>query len=149
MSQTVDTNVLLYASNSDAQEHTRAVALIERLMSGPELVVILWPTIMGYLRIATHPAVFTRPLTPAEAMANVEAMVGRAHVRTVGESPRFWAAYTRVTEEVSPRGNDVPDAHLVAMMLDQGVRTIWTRDRGFRRFRGIEVRDPFDGSSSV
>ena len=28
-------------------------------------------------------------------------------------------------------------------MFDNGVRTIWTHDRDYRRFRGIEVRDPF------
>jgi hypothetical protein len=29
-------------------------------------------------------------------------------------------------------------------MLDNGVRLIWSRDRDFRKFRGIEVRDPFE-----
>jgi hypothetical protein len=28
-------------------------------------------------------------------------------------------------------------------MLENDVRTIWTRDRDYRRFTGIEVRDPF------
>jgi hypothetical protein len=37
----------------------------------------------------------------------------------------------------------VADAHLVALMLESDVRTIWTRDRDYRRFAGIEVRDPF------
>ena len=37
----------------------------------------------------------------------------------------------------------MPDAHLVALMLENDVRTIWTRDRDFRRFSRIEVRDPF------
>jgi hypothetical protein len=30
------------------------------------------------------------------------------------------------------------------MMLEHGVRTIWTHDRDFRRFRDIDVRDPLD-----
>jgi predicted nucleic acid-binding protein len=37
----------------------------------------------------------------------------------------------------------VPDAHLVALMRENGVRRIWTSDRDFRRFDGIEARDPF------
>jgi len=44
---------------------------------------------------------------------------------------------------VAPTGNLVPDAHLVALMLENGVRTIMTRDRDYRKFRGITVRDPF------
>ncbi|MBA2556550.1 MAG: PIN domain-containing protein [Chloroflexi bacterium] len=37
----------------------------------------------------------------------------------------------------------MPDAHIVALMRENGVRTIWTRDRDFRRFRDIQIRDPF------
>jgi predicted nucleic acid-binding protein len=49
-----------------------------------------------------------------------------------------------VAEEADARGNLVPDSHLVALMVENGVRTIWTRDRDYRRFSGIEPRDPFD-----
>ena len=35
-----------------------------------------------------------------------------------------------------------PDAHLVALMRQHGVSTIYTRDRGFRRFDGLTVLDP-------
>jgi predicted nucleic acid-binding protein len=42
-----------------------------------------------------------------------------------------------------PRGNDVPDAHLASLMRQHDVRVIWTRDRDFRRFDGIDARDPF------
>ena len=40
-------------------------------------------------------------------------------------------------------GNDVADAAIVAMMTANGVSTIYSRDRGFRRFDGIRVIDPF------
>jgi hypothetical protein len=29
-------------------------------------------------------------------------------------------------------------------MLESGARTIWAHDRDYRRFRGIEVHDPFE-----
>lgn len=65
-------------------------------------------------------------------------------MQIVGEHDRFWAAYRRVAAEADVRGNLVPDAHLVALMLENGVRTIWTHDRDYRRFPDIEARDPFD-----
>jgi uncharacterized protein len=43
-----------------------------------------------------------------------------------------------------PRGNLVPDAHVVALMLQHDVPTIYTHDRDFRRFDGIDVIDPLD-----
>jgi toxin-antitoxin system PIN domain toxin len=144
MSQTLDTNVLLYASNAEAPEHERATALLQHLAAGPELVLLFWPVLLGYVRIATHPAIFARPLTHAKAVANIEALIARPHVRTVGESDRFWDRYRKISDDVPTRGNGVPDAHVVALMVDLGITIIWSRDRDYRKYRGITARDPFD-----
>lgn len=95
---------------------------------------------MAYLRIATHPRVFAHPLSPAQARANIQALLELPHVQASGEGEGFWDRFTEVATDVRPTGNVVPDAHLVALMLQDGVRTIWTHDR---KFRGITVRDPF------
>lgn len=143
MSYTIDANVLLYASDEASPVHARARAFVERLADGPEIVYLFWPTVMAYLRIATHPAVFARPLTAVEAIGNVEQLLVRGHVRTTGEQDQFWERFRDVADDAMPAGNLVPDAHLVALMLENDVRTIWTRDRDYRRFARIEVRDPF------
>jgi toxin-antitoxin system PIN domain toxin len=143
LSYTVDANVLLYASDESSPVHDKARAAVERLALGPEIAYLFWPTVMAYLRVATHPSVFERPLSIAEAVGNVEQLVGRPHVRTTGETDAFWLSFRDVTDDALPSGNLVPDAHLVTLMLDNDVRTIWTRDRDFRRFPRIEVRDPF------
>jgi toxin-antitoxin system PIN domain toxin len=142
MSATVDTNVLVYASNSDDPLHDRAVELVRRLAEGPELVYLFWPVLLGYLRIVTHPGILSKPLSPTIAMRNVEALLDRPHVRAPGEADGFWSVF-RSTAGERPRGNDVPDAHLAALMRQHGVRLIYTRDRDFRRFDGIDARDPF------
>lgn len=142
MSTTVDTNVLVYASNEADPAHVPARALLDRLVAGPDLVTLFWPTLLGYLQIVTHPGILPRPLTPADATANVGVLLAPAHVRAPGEAPGFWEAY-RATAETHTRGNAIPDAHLVALMRQHGVTTIYTRDRDFLRFEGIRPVDPF------
>jgi uncharacterized protein len=142
MSQTLDANVLVYASNTSDALHEPAAALVRRLAEGPELVYLFWPTLLGYLRIVTHPAILPNPLPPADAMRNIEALLDRPHARAPGEVAGFWSAFRHVAGD-RPRGNDVPDAHLAALMVQHGVRRIYTRDRDFRRFDGIEAVDPF------
>lgn len=142
MSVTVDTNVLLYASNADDPLHRDASALIDRLASGPELLYLFWPTIMGFLRVATHPAIFPNPVSSEYAMAAVTTLLERPTVRTESEKDDFWKTYGSVAVE-DTRGNHVPDAHLVALMHSHGVPVIYTRDRDFRRYDGVEARDPF------
>jgi len=142
MSATIDANVLVYASNEADPVHAPARALVERLAAGPDLVYLFWPAIMGYLRIVTHPAVLPRPLTPGDAIANVEALLALGHVRAPGEADGFWEFF-RATADVHVEGNLVPDAHLAALMRQHGVTTIYTRDRDYRRFDGIQAQDPF------
>lgn len=141
MSVTVDANVLVYASNEADPAFRPARILLERLAAGPDLVYLFWPTIMGYLRIVTHPGILPRPLAFPEASANISGLLSRPHIRTAGESAGFWELYL-ATAVGRIRGNDVPDAHLATLMRQHGVETIYTRDRAFRRYEGIVVRDP-------
>ena len=142
MSTTVDANVLVYASDRRSPAHPTAEALIRRLAAGPEILYLFWPALLGYLRVVTHSGILTTPLPPADAIRNVEALLDRPHVRAPGELDGFWPIF-RSTAGDRPRGNEVPDAHLAALMRQHGVRVIYTRDRDFRRFEGISVVDPF------
>jgi len=142
LSVTIDTNVLLYAANTDDDLHARARELLERLARGPDLLYLFWPTTLGFLRIATHPAIFPEPSSPSQAMATVAALLARPNVRAPGEEAGFWDLYEATAGE-DTRGNHVPDAHLAALMRQHGVRVIYTRDRDFHRYQGIEARDPF------
>lgn len=143
MSVTVDANVLVYASNEADPAHAPARALVGRLAGGPDLVYLFWPTLMGYLRIVTHPAILPRPLRLGDAIANVTALLSLGHVRSPGEADGFWDLFRATAGDGGLRGNLVPDAHLAALMRQHGVSTIFTRDRDYRRFDGIQVRDPF------
>lgn len=143
MSATADANLLLYASDEASPFHRRAVEMVEGFAAGPALFYLFWPVAMAYLRIATHPSIFDRPLTPDDAVANMEGLLGRPHVRSPGEASGFWDLYRDVADETVVRGNLVPDAHLVALMRQHGVKDIWSHDRDFRQFTGVTVRDPF------
>jgi toxin-antitoxin system PIN domain toxin len=145
LSETFDVNVLVYATHRSSPFHDAAKALVERFLVGPSLVYLLWPVALSYLRIVTHPALLDAPLAPNVAADNIEQFVSQPHVRMVGEGDGFWSSYRRKADVVKPKGNLVPDAHLVALMHQHGISTIWSHDRDFRKFEGITVRDPFAG----
>lgn len=145
MSSTVDANLLLYASDTSSRYHEPAQAFLRARAAGPDLFYLFWPTIMAYLRIATHPGIFASPLDPETAAANIESLLAPTHVRTGGETERFWEIWRATTGGMAVRGNLVPDSHVAALMREHGVGTIWSSDRDLRKFTGIRVLDPFEG----
>jgi toxin-antitoxin system PIN domain toxin len=146
MSFALDVNILLYASDTSSPHFERARSFIESCMVQEEVFTVGWSTVMGYLRIATHPAIFDRPLSPDEAMANIEMLLDLPQVRFLSEEEGFWNAYRTTTAEVPTRGNLVPDAHLAALLRQHGVKTLYTHDRDFLKFSFLEVRDPLSSA---
>jgi len=144
MSATLDANLLLFASDESSPLHEGARGFLDEVARGPAIVYVFWPVLMAYLRIATHASIFRSPLPPDRAMANVESLLALPHVQSPGEQDRFWPVFRETAEPATVRGNLVPDAHLVALMRQNDVSTIYSHDRDFRRFDGIEVIDPLD-----
>lgn len=142
MSFAVDANILLYASDSDGPYYKRAKSFLEECTKRRELFCLAWPTVMSYLRISTHPAIFDKPLTPDEAMANIEALLNMGHTRFLSEEEGFWDIYREMTADVPTRGNLVPDAHLVAILRQHGVKKLYTHDCDFLKFAFLDVHDP-------
>ena len=144
MSAAIDVNTLLYASDRGSPFHDRAVQFLTERARSRDVFGLAWPTVMGYLRIATHPGIFAAPLTSAEAMKNVETLLALPQVRVFAEEEGFWEIYQDVLRNWPARGNQVPDAHLAALLRQHGVGTLYTKDRDFRRFDFLRVIDPFE-----
>ena len=142
MSFGIDVNILLYASDARSPLHGKATEFLARCAANREVFCLAWVTVMGYLRMSTHPAIFARPLTHDEALKNIGALLNLPHCRTIGEDDGFWDTYCKVTAEVPTRGNLVPDAQLASILTGHGVTTIYTHDRDFRKFPFLDVRDP-------
>ena len=144
MSYSLDVNVLLYASDRSSDRHEPARRFLEACATRPEVLCLTWPTLMSYLRIATHPRIFASPLGTEDAISNISALLGLPHARVVSELDGFMGAYAHVTKGMTVRGNLVADAHLAAILFQNGVRTLYSNDRDFRKFESLEVRDPFE-----
>jgi len=142
VSCSLDVNILVYASHPESPVHKEARCLLDELSGGPELLCLSWPTLSGYLRLITSTRVFPRPLTPEEAATNVSALLHRPRTRVLVEEDGFWEIYRGLLTRERARGDLVPDVHLAALLRQHGVKTLYTRDRDFRRFEFLEVVDP-------
>ncbi len=143
----IDANVLLYAYNSSAPDHQRARTWLEQTFAEEGDVRIDLVTLLAFVRIATNPAVFARPMTVDEAIAIVEAWLALPNVSVAQPTTSHWSALADVARAGQVRGPDVMDAHLAALAIQSGA-TLCTTDRGFARFDGLKRLNPLTVPSS-
>jgi toxin-antitoxin system PIN domain toxin len=137
----VDLNVLLYAINVDSVHHAAARAWWEGALNGDELVGLPWIVLVGFLRLATNPIVFPRPLAPETAVARIDAWLARENVRIVREKDNHWDALKPLLAGAGTAGNLVNDADLAALAMSHGA-TLVTCDADFARFMGLRRENP-------
>jgi uncharacterized protein len=137
----VDGNVLLYAVQSDARHHTESLAWLTSALGGIESVLMPWTSVLAFLRISTHPAVFPEPLTVAEAVHNIRGWLSAPNVLTGEPDRSHLGRVMELLEAVGVGGNLVNDAHLAALAL-QYEATVVSYDNDFSRFPGVRWQRP-------
>jgi toxin-antitoxin system PIN domain toxin len=137
----VDANILLYAYNAKAGQHERSRAWLEAVLSGPELVRFAWLTLWAFLRIATSPRVFDRPLSASEAQAAISSWLAQPAAGIAEPGERHWEILGALVRDGQAAGPLVMDAVLAAIALEHGAR-LCTTDRDFARFSGLKWVNP-------
>jgi toxin-antitoxin system PIN domain toxin len=139
----VDTNVLVYAADEEAPERAACRAVLERLRSGDETWYLTWSVVYEFLVVTTRRGLSRRPRAPEESMAFIDALQRSPSLQMLEHGPQHLAALGELLRAgPSVRGSDLHDGHIVALMREHGVRTIYTRDAAFLRFPDIEAIDP-------
>jgi toxin-antitoxin system PIN domain toxin len=136
-----DVNLLLYAHVSGFAEHARARRWWEDLLNGDTEVGLGGPGLFGFVRLATNPRVFVRPLGVGEALAHVEEWLSRPHVRFALPGPRHLEIAFGLLRALGATGNLTTDAQLAALAMEhQG--ELHSNDTDFGRFPGLRWVNP-------
>jgi uncharacterized protein len=144
----VDANVLLYAVNTAAPQHAAAKAWLDAALSNDARLGLPWLSLLAFLRIATHPSVFPRPLSVAQALAVLEVWCRAPNVVHPEPGRGFATTFARSVVSGSAPGNLVNDAYLAALATEHGA-PVATFDRDLRRFPGIATVIPGERPDDV
>jgi uncharacterized protein len=137
----IDLNILLYVVNEDSAHHARVLAWWERSLNDDEPLGLPWVVLLGFLRIATNPDVFPRPLAPDAAAAKIGSWLSLDNTRLVQERDEHWNILRTLLSEAGTAGNLVTDAHLAALAISHGAELV-SCDTDFARFRGLRWHNP-------
>lgn len=142
----LDVNICIYAMRRDAPEHAAVSDWLTPLLTAAEPVGISDLVLASLVRITTNHRVYAEPSTPAQAMDFCTALRDAPAAVPVRSGPRHWSIFDRLVSLTRARANDVSDAYLAALALEQGATWI-TRDQGFARFPGLRTFDPLGSST--
>jgi toxin-antitoxin system PIN domain toxin len=138
----VDTNIMVYAHREDSPWHDTAYATVTGLAEGRAVWAIPWPCIHEFLAIVTHPRIFSPPTPQAAGIEQVEAWLEAPSLILIAETEGYWAQFRQIIEAGRIAGGQIHDARIAALCNLHGVRELWTADRDFTRFPGLNVRNP-------
>lgn len=145
----IDTNILIYASAQTAPEYRPAREFLDRVARGADTYAITWINLGEYLSFTTQSFASARPLlTLAEAIANIGTFLALPAIALIAEGERYWVFLQEILRGAGAvKGSFVHDCRIAAIMQENGVDTIYTRDTEFRRIPQLNVVDPLAATS--
>jgi toxin-antitoxin system PIN domain toxin len=140
----LDTNILVYARREETPHHAQAKDLVIKLAEGDSLWALPWPCIYEFVRVVSHPRVFDPPTRLERALEDLDSLFQSPSLTLLQEGPRHAAFMQRLLKAGQATGNLAHDAHIAALVVEHGVSELWSTDRDFARFPGVNVRNPFE-----
>ena len=137
----LDANLLVYAKFSDLPQHAASRDFLEKSMNRPARVGLPWPSLLAFVRLASNPRIFAKPLSAEDAWAQVCEWLDHPRVWVPEPTPDHREVLGRFLVDGRATGNLVPDAHLAALAVCHGL-TLCSTDSDFARFDGLDWRNP-------
>lgn len=131
-----DVNVLLYAQDEAATQHSVARAWLERTMSEAEPTGFTWLALLGFLRLGTSPSVYPQPLAPLVAMDLIDEWLEHPSATLVEPGVEHRQVLRQLVGDAGTAGNLTTDAHLAAIAIESGA-TLASFDADFHRFKPL------------
>jgi hypothetical protein len=139
----VDTNILVYASDTDSSFHSACKERIAEWRAQASVWYLTWGIVYEFLRVVTHPRILRHPFSADQAWSFIEALLASPSLGLLIPTDRHAAVLAQVLAQAPLlSGNIIHDAHTAVLMREHGVRRIYTRDTDFHRFPFLQPIDP-------
>ena len=136
--------MLVYAFNDASPDHGRYRDWLTAASASYEPLGLAEIVLSGFIRVSTHPRVFSPPASISRAFEFADGLLARPSAVLVKPGVRHWETYRRLCLSVGAKGNLAADAYIAALAIESGCE-LMTTDRDFARFPGLRWRHPLAG----
>ena len=138
-----DVNLLLYAEIDGFTQHIAARRWWESSLRNERVIGLPFPSLFGFLRIATSRRVFADPMTVEDAIARIRNWLSASHVRVLMPGPHHLDIAFGLLSELGTGGNMTTDVQLAAHAIEHQA-DLYSNDRVFGRFAGLRWKNPLE-----
>lgn len=137
----VDINLLVYAWDRGSPHHEVARRWLDSKLNESARVGLPWESLLGFLRLVTNPRIYDRPQTVIRAWQQVEKWLDCSNVWIPQAGDDHRAILGRLVRNLGGGAKLIPDAHLAALAIEQGL-TLCSSDGDFARFAELKWLNP-------
>ena len=141
----LDTNILIYASNQDVPEYAKAQRLVGELLAAAGDWIIADQVLIEFYRALRNPVVFQRPASASDAWGMVNFYREEAGCQRCCFELEMWHRLERHLQSNRFEAKRTFDAVLAVTLISNTVDVFYTRNtRDFRGFGFRSIVNPID-----
>ena len=110
-------------------------------MNRPARFGLPWPSLLAFVRLVSNASLVRTPVWPKTAWSAAERWLARDNVWVPLPGSSHAELIGTLLDDVRIPTRMVPDAHLAALAIEQGL-TLCSTDGDFARFRGLRWENP-------
>jgi len=143
MTNSLDTNILVYAADEDAEEHADASSVVTEMLSNPADWILADQVLFEFYKALRNPRIFRHPLDAAEAALRVRFLHTESGVaRCCYELGDWERVMSHLANPTTPAGR-THDIILGATLRANGVKRFYTRNtKDFEKTGFAELLNP-------
>ena len=140
----LDTNVLIYASDPTSKFNNKARELLRNVLEGRVNACVSTQNLYEFYAIVTDPKRVAKPLDIKQASSLLQNYIEAENLPKIFPKETNLTHLAHLIKKYKISKQEVFDAVLVATIMDNSVKTIYTADEKlFRKFTNIKVVNPF------
>jgi predicted nucleic acid-binding protein len=139
----IDTNVLVHSFYDEQPQYPAAVRLRDSALEDDAGLCVAPQTVAEFYAVVTNSRRVSAPFAPAEALAEIDKLLALPGLALLPVPSDLIQRLTQLLRRRPVLGRQVFDLQLVATMLGNGVRRIYTFNaKDFEPFQELEVIVP-------
>jgi len=139
----LDSNILIYATQAEAPHYLAAKRVRDQGLTGAIPACISPQVLTEFFAVVTNPKRVSAPLTCEEAIAEVKKYDQAQKLVKIYPGVNIVTRMLSLLERYAVTGIHIHDLHLVATMLENGVKRLYTfNTKDFTPFSDIAVLEP-------